>query len=143
MPSQQRSFRRCRAPGGAAAGQVPRSDSRGSGAEPDAWSGWRCSGGSTPAPLPKHGPVAVFPSIVDSSFSARPSCRGSSEGGALCPCGPTRPGSCGADRKRSAAMSLAGLLSWCSQRLAPPSTSALRVHSQHPAVLDRTRCSPR
>jgi hypothetical protein len=112
-------------------------------AEPDAWSGWRCSGGSATFPLPKHGGVSVFPGIVDSSCSARPSCSGSSEEGFRRSMPFTRPGSCGAGCKQPAAMSLAGLLSWCSQRSAPPSTSASCVHSQHTAVLVRTRCSPR
>lgn len=140
VPSQQRSFRRCRAPGGAAAGQVPRSDSRRSRPEPVAWSGWRCSGGSATLPLQKRGAVSVFPGIVDSSCSARPSC---SRGRSRRSLPVTRPGSCGAGCTQPAAMSLAGLLSWCSQRFAPPSTSASCVHSQRTAVLVRTRCSPR
>jgi hypothetical protein len=47
--------------------------SRGSGSEPDAWSGWRWSGCFDLPVLPKQGGRSVDPGIVDSSRAARPS----------------------------------------------------------------------
>jgi hypothetical protein len=65
-----------------------------------------------PCRLPKQAVGPVVPGIVDSSRATRPSRSGPSEGGRL-----PRPGSSGACRKRPATVSLAGLLSWWSQRL--------------------------
>jgi hypothetical protein len=143
VPSQQRSFRGSRAPGGAAAGQVPRSSSRRSGPSPTRGPAGVVPGAQQPSPCRSVG--LPLSSRASSTRPVPPVRRasGSSEEGFRRSMPFTRPGSCGADCEQPATMSLAGLLSWCSQRFAPPSTSASCVHSQHTAVLVRTRCSPR
>lgn len=92
---------------------MPRSASRRRGSEPVAWSGWRCSGASSPDRPTEAGDRSSGPghrrlNARHSSVDRRGLRRRSS---------PTRPGSSGVNRKRSTTVSLAGLLSWCSQRL--------------------------
>jgi hypothetical protein len=143
VPSHQRSIRRCRAPGGAAGGQVPHPSPKGGKSPTRGPAGvsrvpcfgvlarhtLRCRGLST---------SASTPGIVDSSLASRPVVQEALRRRSS----PTRPGREGPPQavvhEESCRTPLMGGLKDC-----PSVDIRARVHSQLAAVLDRTRCPPR